>query len=83
LKFVKSYCDLHGKVRHYLRKPGCKPIALPGLVGSDEFMHAYGEAVSATTPARIEIAATRTRAGSINAMVVGCPSSEILRQEAA
>ena len=71
LKFVKSYVDRHGKVRHYIRKPGCKPIALPGLVGSDEFMRAYGEAVSATTPARTEIAATRTRAGSINAMIIG------------
>jgi integrase len=71
LKFVKSYVDRHGKVRHYLRKPGCKPIALPGLVGSDEFMRAYGEAVSATIPARTEIAATRTRAGSINAVIVG------------
>jgi integrase len=71
LKFVKSYRDRHGKVRHYLRKPRCKPIALPGLVGSDEFMHAYGEAVSATTPARTEIAAKRTRAGSINAIIVG------------
>jgi integrase len=71
LKFVKSYRDRHGKVRHYLRKPGCKPIALPGLVGSAEFMAAYQQAVSATTPAHTEIAGTRTRAGSINAMVVG------------
>jgi len=46
LRFIKSYRDRHGKVRHYLRKPGCKPIALPGLVGSDEFMRAYGEALA-------------------------------------
>jgi integrase len=71
LKFIKSYVDRHGKVRHYLRKPGCKPVALPGLVGSDEFMRAYSEAVSATAPAGTEIAATRTRAGSINAMIIG------------
>jgi integrase len=69
LKFVKAYVDRHGKARHYFRKPGCKSITLPGLVGSDEFMAAYGEAL-ANTP-RIEIAALRTRAGSISAMIIG------------
>jgi integrase len=69
LKFVKAYVDRHGRARHYFRKPGCKPVPLPGLVGSPEFMAAYGEAL-ANTP-RVEIAATRTRAGSIDAMVVG------------
>ena len=69
LKFVKAYVDRHGKVRHYFRKPGCKPVPLPGLVGSDEFMAAYGQAL-ANTP-RVEIAARQTRAGSISAMVVG------------
>ena len=69
LKFVKAYVDRHGKVRHYFRKPGCKPVALPGLPGSDEFMAAYGQAL-ADTP-RVEIAARQTRAGSINAMIIG------------
>jgi integrase len=69
LKFVKAYVDRHGRARHYLRKPGCKPVALPGLPGSDEFMAAYGAAL-ADTP-RVEIAARRTRAGSISAMIVG------------
>jgi integrase len=69
LKFVKAYVDRHGRARHYFRKPGCKPVPLPGLVGSPEFMAAYGEAL-ANTP-RVEIAATRTRAGSIDAMVIG------------
>src|SRR5215831_1567809 len=69
LKFVKAYVDRHGKARHYFRQPGRKPLALPGLPGSDEFMAAYGAAL-ADTP-RVEIAARRTRAGSINAMVIG------------
>jgi len=69
LKFVKAYVDRHGKARHYLRKPGCKSVPLPGLPGSDEFVAAYGAAL-ADTP-RVEIAARQTRAGSINAMVVG------------
>jgi integrase len=69
LKFVKAYVDRHGKARHYFRQPGRKPVALPGLPGSDEFMAAYGRAL-ADTP-RVELAARRTRAGSINAMIVG------------
>jgi integrase len=69
LKFVKSYVDRHGKARHYLRKPGFKPIALPGLPGSAEFMAAYEQALD--NAPRVEIAASRTRPGSINAMIIG------------
>ena len=69
LKFVKAYVDRHGKARHYFRQPGRKPVALPGLPGSDEFMAAYGAAL-ADTP-RLEVAERRTRAGSISAMIVG------------
>src|SRR5215831_11394365 len=69
LRYVKAYVDRHGKARHYFRKPGCKPIALPGLPGSDEFMVAYSAAM-ANAP-RVEVAATRTRAGSVGAMVAG------------
>jgi integrase len=70
LRYVKSYIDRHGKVRHYVRKPGCKLVPLSGLPGSDEFLTAYSAAVS--LPAgRVEIGASRTRAGSVNAMIVG------------
>ena len=70
LQYVKAYVDRHGKARHYLRKPGCKPIALFGLPGSEEFMRAYAEGLAEQTP-RTEIGASRTAAGSVNAMVVG------------
>ena len=69
LRYVKAYVDRHGKARHYFRKPGCKPTPLPGLPGSDEFMAAYSAAL-ANAP-RVEVAATRTRAGSVGAMVAG------------
>ena len=69
LKFVKAYVDRHGKARHYLRQPGRKPVALPGLPGSDEFMAAYAAALAGTE--RVEVAERRTRAGSIGAMIVG------------
>jgi len=69
LQYVKAYVDRHGKARHYLRRPGHKAVTLPGLPGSDEFMAAYSSAL-ANSP-RVEVAAGRTRAGSISAMVVG------------
>src|SRR5262249_48854747 len=69
LKFVKAYVDRHGKPRHYLRRKGHRDVVLPGLVGSEEFLEAYSKAL-ADTP-RVEIAARRTRVGSINAMVIG------------
>ena len=67
--FIKSYLDRHGKPRHYFRKKGCKSVMLPGLPGSEEFNRAYEQALAGAP--RIEIAASRTRAGSINAMIVG------------
>jgi len=69
LKFVKAYVDRHGKARHYFRQPGRKPVALPGLPGSDEFMAAYAAAL-ADTP-RVEVAERRTRAGSVNSAIIG------------
>ena len=69
LQYVKSYVDQHGRAKHYLRKPGCKLVRLPDLFGSEEFMAAYAAALSAMP--RIEIAASRTRAGSISAMIIG------------
>ena len=29
LRYVQKFKDRHGKLRYYLRRPGCKPIALP------------------------------------------------------
>jgi len=41
LRHVHRFRDRHGRVRHYLRLPGCKAISLPGEPGSPEFMAAY------------------------------------------
>jgi integrase len=71
LKFVKSYIDRHGKVRHYVRKPGCKPLPLPGQVGSPEFMAAYASALEGAPNAPTEIGANRMQGGSVAAMIVG------------
>jgi len=68
LAYVKTYRDRHGKVRRYFRRPGFKPIPLPGLPGSAEFMQAYQAALEGGGP-RIGIGALRTVAGSVNALV--------------
>lgn len=47
LKHVSRFRDRHGHMRHYLRIPGRKPVALPGAAGSPEFMAAYAAAIDA------------------------------------
>jgi len=47
IKHISRFRDRHGHLRHYLRMPGRKPVALPGEAGSPEFMAAYAGAVEA------------------------------------
>ncbi|MGE5502164.1 MAG: tyrosine-type recombinase/integrase [Ignavibacteriales bacterium] len=65
MKYVQRFKDQHGKVRHYLRKPGCPRIALPGLPGSDEFMEAYREGLRATR----QIGSDKAAPGSLSAVI--------------
>jgi integrase len=65
LRFIHEYCDRHGKVRRYVRRPGCRAVPLPGLPGSPEFMAAYQAAVSGKTPP----ARSTLRPGSLAALV--------------
>ena len=70
LQFVKSYINRHGKVDTYFRRRGQKLVRLPGLPGSPEFMTAYNEALgSPVAQAKIEPGASRTKAGSVGAMI--------------
>lgn len=69
-KFVHEYKDRHGKIRRYVRRPGFKQMALPGMPGSPEFMETYGRAIDQATAPRIEVGADRTKAGSISDLVV-------------
>lgn len=52
LKHISRFRDRHGHWRHYLRLPGHKPTALPGMPGSPEFMAAYFAALQAAEPAK-------------------------------
>lgn len=64
IKHVHRFTDRHGKVRHYLRLPGVKAVALPGEAGSPEFMKAYNEAVASYTPPEPD-SLSRARPGSM------------------
>ena len=68
LAYVKTYRDRHGKLRRYFRRPGFKEVPLPGLPGSAEFMEVYQAALEGTE-LPIQIGASRTVAGSVNALV--------------
>jgi integrase/recombinase XerD len=68
LKYVNSFVDRHGRRRHQCRIPGRKSFALPGLPGSAEFMEAYQAALAFASAAdNLEIGASRTKAGTVNA----------------
>jgi integrase len=70
LKFVNTFRDRHGRLRHYFRRRGGKTIPLPGLPGSEEFMQAYQAAIASAGAAPQDIGASRTQPGTIDALVV-------------
>jgi integrase len=74
LKHIHEFVDRHGKVRRYIRVPGRKRIPLKGAPGSEEFMTAYQAALAGEAP-RVEVGASRTRPGTVNAAVIGYLSS--------
>lgn len=50
LKYIHEYRDRDGNVRRYVRRPGMRKVALPGLPGSPEFMETYAAAMAGTKP---------------------------------
>jgi integrase len=72
LKYVHQWVDKRdgrAKARFYFRRPGFKRVPLPGLPGSAEFMAAYQTALTGQLP-RPPIGASRTKVGSISALIV-------------
>jgi hypothetical protein len=61
IPYVKVYTDRHGRVRRYFRKPGRKPVALPGVPGSAEFMAEYQAALGEAAHFRIPAASAGQR----------------------
>jgi integrase/recombinase XerD len=70
LRYVNSFRDRHRRMRHYFRRPGREAVALPGLPGSANFMDAYQAALAGAAPL-LDIGASRTKTGTINAAIVG------------
>ena len=72
LQYVNSFYDARGKLRHQFRRKGHKRVSLPGLPGSVEFMDAYQAMIEKTggSPVSAEIGASRTKAGTIDALIV-------------
>ncbi|WP_374385119.1 tyrosine-type recombinase/integrase [Dongia sp.] len=68
LPYVQEFKDRHGKVRRYFRRPGFKPLPLPGLPGSTEFQEAYRAALDGAG-GKIEIGIDRSAPGSVAAAV--------------
>ena len=68
-KYTQAFVDRHGNARFYFRKAGSKQVPLPGLPWSPQFMAAYEAALEGPAP-RVEIGASRTKPGTINALVV-------------
>jgi hypothetical protein len=66
IPYIKEYLDKAGTVRRYFRKRGCKPVVLPGVPGSREFMEAYEAAIG--TP--LERPARHGGPGSVAALIV-------------
>src|SRR5262245_27364774 len=78
-KYVHAYFDRHGKPRHYLRRSGRKEVPLPGLPWSPQFMAAY-EAALAGEGSPVEIGASRTKPGTVNAIIVSYYNHALWRE---
>jgi integrase len=65
IPYVKVYTDRNGILRRYFRRRGCKPVPLPGVPGSAEFMAAYQSALG--EPASIPSA--RQGRGTVGALI--------------
>ena len=67
IPYVHEYTDVRGKLRRQFRRKGFRKVNLPGAPGSPEFMVAYQAAMMQSAP---EIGASKTKAGSINDVIV-------------
>ena len=68
-KYTQAFTDRHGKARFYLRKAGCKPVRFPACRGRPRSWPRDEAALEGEAP-RIDIGASRTKPGTINALVV-------------
>jgi integrase len=77
LKYINAFANCGRKdkrVRYYFRRRGGKAMPLPGLPGSEAFMAAYAAALAGLP--QVEIGASQTLPGTINALVVNYYGSD-------
>lgn len=72
LDYVNSFYDSRGRLRHQFRRKGHKKVTIKGRPGSPEFMERYHALLdkSGGPMSVAEIGASRTKAGTIDAVVV-------------
>jgi integrase len=78
-KYVQAFLDRHGRPRFYFRRAGFKPVPLPGLPWSPEFMTAYEHALAGQP---LQIGNARSKFGTVRALAVsyfGSPDFRSLR----
>jgi integrase len=89
-RYVQSFVDRKtGAVFHYFRRRGYPRVRLPGLPGSREFLETYQRALDSQ---QMPIGAARTKAGTVNAAIIGyydstmffgslAPSTQAIRRQ--
>lgn len=80
--YIHVYPDRHGKERIYFNRSGVKKIALPGPVYSEAFWSAYHKAL-AGIPEKPSAGASKTNAGTINALIAEYYNSSAFTSKAA
>jgi hypothetical protein len=69
LKYVNPV-RYKGQTYYYFRRCGFSRVPLPGVPGSAEFMAAYQAALDGAPEQKIEVGASRTVPGTVNAVIV-------------
>ena len=67
LPYIHRFRDRHGKMRYRFRREGYKPVSLPGLPGSAEFMAAYQAALGGKP---VDVFPEKPNAGTLDALIV-------------
>ena len=70
LDYVCSFIDSRGKLRHVFRRKGQKRVTIKGRPGSPEFMDRYHALLDQTGGPLSDIGASRTKLGTIDALIV-------------
>lgn len=73
---VNKFYDRHGKLRYVCRPPGGKNKTLKGVPGSEEFMADYHDWLAKAGVKPMEIGASRTKGGTLDATIVAYKKSD-------